>query len=227
MVFAGAAMQGIGGLGYAMFCAPLSAIFFPELVPGPLLSVGAPLALLAYLREREALDGQIAIATLVGRVIGTAAATWLLVFFSSSALSILFAILILVAVFLSTAGWRVAPTVTNLSIAGLASGIMGTITAAGGPPFAIAMQQLPPPTLRSTLGVIFFVGTIVSVTALTWVGRMGMLEWLYVLALVPWMLAGFALSTQLGQHISRAAIRQGLLATAFLSAIIILAKECI
>ena len=47
MVLAGAAMQGVGGLGYAMFCAPLAAIFFPELVPGPLLAVGAPLALLA------------------------------------------------------------------------------------------------------------------------------------------------------------------------------------
>src|SRR5690606_37238819 len=86
MVLAGAAMQGVGGLGYAMFCAPLAAIFVPELVPGPLLAVGAPLALLAYLREREALNRQVAAATLVGRVIGTFAATGLLVLFSTHAL---------------------------------------------------------------------------------------------------------------------------------------------
>ena len=87
MVLAGAAMQGVGGLGYAMFCAPLAAIFFPELVPGPLLAVGAPLALLAYLRERDALNGHVAAATLAGRVIGTFAATGLLVYFSACALS--------------------------------------------------------------------------------------------------------------------------------------------
>ena len=104
MVLTGAAMQGVGGLGYAMFCAPLAAIFFPELVPGPLLAVGAPLALLSYLRERDALNGHVAAATLAGRVIGTFAATGLLVYFSASALSILFAVLILIAVTLSTIG---------------------------------------------------------------------------------------------------------------------------
>ncbi len=225
MVLAGAAMQGVGGLGYAMFCAPLSAIFFPELTPGPLLAVGAPLALLAYLRERDALNGRVAIATLTGRVLGTIAATGLLLCFSASALSILFALLILIAVLMSTVGWRIQPTATNLSIAGVASGIMGTITAAGGPPFAIAMQHLPPPTMRSTLGVVFFVGTIISLIALTWVGKMGQLQWLYVIALTPWMLVGFGLSTYLGQHISKDTIRHWLLGTAFVSALFILVKE--
>ncbi|MEG0921726.1 MAG: sulfite exporter TauE/SafE family protein [Comamonas sp.] len=224
MVLAGAAMQGVGGLGYAMFCAPLAAIFFPELVPGPLLAVGAPLALLAYLRERDALNGRVAAATLVGRVIGTFAATGLLVFFSASALSILFAVLILIAVTLSTVGWRVQPTPANLSIAGVASGIMGTITAAGGPPFAIAMQHLPPSTMRSTLGVVFFAGTIVSISALAWVGKMGATEWLYGLVLLPWMLAGFFASNTLARHISKTAIRQWLLGTAAVSACVILLK---
>ena len=41
MVLAGAAMQGVGGLGYAMFCAPLAAIFFPELVPVALPAAAA------------------------------------------------------------------------------------------------------------------------------------------------------------------------------------------
>lgn len=224
MVLTGAAMQGIGGLGYAMFCAPLAAIFFPALVPGPLLAIGTPLALLAYLRERDALNGRIAMATLVGRVIGTVAATGLLVLFSSAALSMLFALLILTAVLLSTMGWRVEPTVRNLSLAGVASGIMGTITAAGGPPFAIAMQHLSPPSMRSTLGVVFFAGTIVSIAALSWVGRMGSREWLYCVVLVPWVFVGFLASSGLARRISRHAIRQWLLGTALASACVILAK---
>lgn len=224
MVLAGAAMQGVGGLGYAMFCAPLAAIFFPQLVPGPLLAVGAPLALLAYLRERDALDGKVATATLAGRVVGTFAAAGLLALFSTTALSVLFALLIMLAVALSVIGWRVAPTATNLSIAGVASGIMGTITAAGGPPFAIAMQHLPAPAMRSTLGVVFFAGTLVSLAALAWVGRMGTHEWLYFLVLAPWMLVGFRASTALAQRVSKAAIRRWLLGTAFASACVILAR---
>lgn len=224
MVLIGAAMQGIGGVGYAMFCAPLAAIFFPALVPGPLLAVGTPLAMLAYLREREALSGRVAAATLVGRIIGTGAAAALLVFFSASMLSVLFAALILIAVLLSSIGWRVEPSTCNLSIAGVASGIMGTITAAGGPPFAIAMQHLPPPTMRSTLGVVFFAGTIVSLVALAWIGRMGPQEWLYCVVLVPWMLVGFLISTSFAQRISKALVRQWLLGTASISALVILAK---
>ncbi len=222
MVLVGAAMQGMGGLGYAMFCAPLAALYFPQLVPGPLLAVGAPLALLAYLRERQALDMRVAAAALAGRVVGTAAAAGLLSLVDADGLAIFFALLILSAVALSLVGWRVAPTAGNLSVAGLFSGVMGTITSAGGPPFAIAMQQLPPATLRATLGVVFFIGTLVSLAALTWVDRMGATQWFYSLALLPWMLAGFGVSSALARSVSRSSIRHWLLGTALVSALIIL-----
>ena len=222
MVLVGAAMQGIGGLGYAMFCAPLAALYFPQLVPGPLLAVGAPLALLAYLRERQALDVRVAAAALSGRVLGTALAAAILHWFDGDGLAVFFALSILAAVALSFGGWKVAPTPGNLSVAGLFSGVMGTITSAGGPPFAIAMQQLPPARIRATLGVVFFAGTLVSLIALTWVGRMGAAQWFYSLALMPWMMAGFGASSALAPHVSRQRIRQGLLGTALVSALVIL-----
>lgn len=222
MVLLGAAMQGVGGLGYAMFCAPLAAIFFPELVPGPLLAVGAPLALLAYLRERQAVDVRVAVAALAGRIAGTLVAAGLLGYFNGQGLSVFFALLILTAVALSLGGWKVAPTTRNLSLAGLASGVMGTITAAGGPPFAIAMQQLAPASIRATLGVVFFLGTLVSLLALTSVGQMGRVQWLYSLVLLPWMLAGFAFSSVLARSVSRQRIRHWLLGTALVSALVIL-----
>lgn len=222
MVLLGAGLQGIGGVGYAMFCAPLAAIFFPELVPGPILAVGAPLALLAYLRERDALDLRVAMAALGGRVVGTGVAALLLAVFTAQTLSIAFAVLILLAVLLSVVGWRVTPTVVNLSVAGVLSGVMGTITAAGGPPFAVAMQQLVPATIRATLGVVFFVGTLVSLVALTWAGKMAALQWFYCAALLPWMLAGFALSSRLAGKVSRTSMRHGLLGTALVSAWVIL-----
>jgi uncharacterized membrane protein YfcA len=224
MVLLGAAMQGIGGVGYAMFCAPLAAIFFPELVPGPILAVGAPLALLAFLREREAVDSKVAAAALAGRVLGTGLAAMLMTVFSTYFLSIAFVMLIVFAVLLSIAGWRVMPSMANLGVAGVLSGVMGTITAAGGPPFAVAMQQLAPATIRATLGVVFFVGTIVSLAALVYVGKMQGMQWFYSVVLLPWMLVGFAASTRLAGKVSRSSVRCWLLGTALASALVILCQ---
>ena len=47
-------LQGIGGVGFAMFAAPVAALYFPELVPGPLLTLGGFVTLLTALRERQA-----------------------------------------------------------------------------------------------------------------------------------------------------------------------------
>lgn len=221
MVLLGAAMQGVGGLGYAMFCAPLAAIFFPQLVPGPLLAVGAPLALLAYLRERQSVDFSVASAALLGRILGTAMAAALMLYVPADTMALFFAALIVVAVVLSCAGWKVRPTTANLSLAGLLSGVMGTITSAGGPPFAIAMQQLAPSVVRATLGVVFFAGTIVSLGALAWTGQMQATHWIYSALLMPWMLGGFACSSFLARHVTRQQIRLFLLGTALVSACII------
>lgn len=224
MVAAGAWLQGIGGLGYAMFCAPIAALLFPVLVPGPLLAVGGPLALLAYLRERPSMNWRVAGATLSGRVAGTALAVTFLVYFSAHTMSVLFAAMILVGVALSLIGWRVAPNMPNLALAGLASGLMGTITSAGGPPYAIAMQTLRPATVRATLGMVFLIGTLVSLAALAWAGRMSAQQWWISAALLPWMWAGFRLSTPMAQRFSQQRIRRYLLGIATLGAVIVLAR---
>ena len=56
IVFIAALMQGISGLGFAMVSAPVAVLFFPELVPGPLLVLGAGLALLGVMREFSDVD---------------------------------------------------------------------------------------------------------------------------------------------------------------------------
>ncbi|GAB1575339.1 sulfite exporter TauE/SafE family protein [Bordetella petrii] len=224
MVAAGAWLQGIGGLGYAMFCAPIAALLFPVLVPGPLLAIGGPLALLAYLRERPAMDWRVAGATVAGRVAGTMLAAVFLVWFSARTLSLLFALLILAGVALSLIGWRARPSLPNLAAAGVASGLMGTITAAGGPPYAVAMQSLRPATVRATLGMVFLVGTVVSLAALSWAGRMNAAQWWISAALLPWMCAGFWLSTPMARRFSQQKIRRYLLAVATLGAAGVLAR---
>ncbi|WP_225863236.1 sulfite exporter TauE/SafE family protein [Ideonella benzenivorans] len=224
MVLVGACLQGIGGIGFAMFSAPVAALLFPQLVPGPLLALGCPLALMAALRERRATHWPAAGMALTGRVVGTALAAACVAWLPVRALSLLFALLILSGVGLSLIGWRVAPSRANITLAGLASGLMGTLTSAGAPPFAIAMQNLPPPVLRATLGWVFFVGSAVSLLTLAVMGHMSLAQLGLSIMLAPWMLAGFGLSGPLNRRLGGHSIRPFLLGFAALGAMGVLLR---
>ena len=225
MVLVGACLQGVGGLGFAMFSAPLAALFFPELVPGPLITLACPLSLMAALRERQAIDWGQAGTWLAGRVAGTAGAAWCLALLSADTLALLFALLILAAVALSVGGWRVEPNRRNVLVAGIASGVMGTITSAGAPPFAIALQRQRAEVLRATLGCIFFAGSAVSLATLAAIGRMGRHELLLAVLLAPWMLVGFSVSGRLSALLRQRSPRPLLLGLATAGALGILAQR--
>ena len=224
MVMIGACLQGIGGLGFAMFCAPLALLLFPELVPGPLLALGCPLAMLAMLREFRAIEWSTAGYALAGRIGGALLATAVLRLAPASTLSVLFALLILTGVALSVRGWRVRATPVASGTAGFASGLMGTITSAGAPPLAIALQNLPPAPLRATLGCVFFVGSVISLAALHAAGRTNVGELLVGLLLTPWMVAGFAASGPLSRRLSAQNLRGVLLTLASLGALAVLVQ---
>jgi uncharacterized membrane protein YfcA len=224
MVLAGACLQGVGGLGFSMFCAPVAVLVFPELVPGPLLALGCPLALLAGLREFRAIEWHTAGYTLVGRAGGAFLATAVLQVLSGPTLSVLFAFLILLGVYLSVRGWQVRTTPAACTTAGFASGLMGTITSAGGPPLAIGMQNLPPEPLRATLGCVFFIGSVISLVALASVGKTDLHHLAIGVLLLPWMVAGFLISGPIARRMSRAGVRRVLLGLASIGAVAVLAQ---
>ncbi|NML44787.1 TSUP family transporter [Ramlibacter sp. G-1-2-2] len=224
LVFGGACLQGVGGLGFSMFCAPIALLLFPELVPGPLLALGCPLALLAGLREFKAIEWGTAGYTLVGRALGAALATAVLQVLSGPTLSVVFALLILGGVALSVQGWVVRVTPAASSAAGVASGLMGTITSAGAPPLAIALQDLQPAPLRATLGCVFFIGSVMSLLALAAAGKTDAHNLLIGVLLLPWMAAGFFASGPLARRMSRTGVRRVLLTLATFSALAVLAQ---
>jgi uncharacterized membrane protein YfcA len=213
-VLVAACLQGVSGIGFAMLSAPLSALFFPQLVPGPLLALSFPLALLAALREARQIDWRAAGQALAGRVAGALLAVALLVQVSAQAMAVAFALLLLAAVGLSLAGWQVRPTGRNVAWAGVASGLMGTITSAGAPPFALVMHSLPAARLRATLGCVFCAGTAVSLALLAAAGRFGGTQLALSAALLPWALVGFAASGPLARHLPQTLLRHLLLALA-------------
>lgn len=225
VVFGAAVAQGVGGVGFAMFAAPVAAMFFPQLAPGPLLTLGGFISLLTALRERAAIDWPAVSYALAGRAVGTLIAIYAMARFAPQALGVLFACMILIAVALSVAGLRFSATPGRVSGAGVASGIMGTMTSVGAPPIAIVLQHAAPPRLRATLGMVLFLGSIFSLAMLALAQRYTGYHVVLALSLAPFLLAGFAVSNRLRTRLPPRAVRAVLLAACAMGAAGVLVKS--
>jgi uncharacterized membrane protein YfcA len=123
--------------------------------------------------------------------VGAALATGVMVALPPRPLAIAFGLSLLLAVALSSVGWVLVPTRRNAVLAGVASGLMGTITSAGAPPLGLLTQRLPPPVIRATVGCIIAIGSVVSLVLLAGAGHFSQAQALLGLALFPWVLTGF------------------------------------
>ncbi|MNJ67419.1 Sulfite exporter TauE/SafE [compost metagenome] len=123
------------------------------------------------------------------------------------------------------AGLRFTATPGRVSGAGVASGIMGTMTSVGAPPIAIVLQHTAPPQLRATLGVVLFLGSIFSLAMLALAKRYTGYHLGLALSLAPFLLAGFAVSNRLRTLLPPQAVRSVLLAACALGAVGVLAKS--
>ena len=225
VVFGAAVAQGVGGVGFAMFAAPVAAMFFPQLAPGPLLTLGGFISLLTALRERGAIDWPAVSYALAGRAVGTLIAIYAMARFAPQALGVLFACMILIAVALSVAGLKFSATPGRVSGAGVASGIMGTMTSVGAPPIAIVLQHTAPPRLRATLGMVLFLGSIFSLAMLALAKRYTGYHAGLALSLAPFLLAGFAVSNRLRTLLPPRAVRGVLLVACAMGAVGVLVKS--
>lgn len=227
VVSSAAFLQGVGGVGFAMFAAPIAAFFAPQMVPGALLVIGGSVSLLTAIRERQDVVLPVVGAALVGRVIGTIIATVGMTQLPSHYLGLLFGAFILVAVMLSASGLRVQPNRSNVSLLGTMSGIMGTLTSVGAPALAIAMQSLNPAQLRASLGTTLFFGSVFSIGSLAVAGLFTYKDVLLGLSLWPFMLVGFYFSGKARHRVSPSAIKRLLLSFCGLSGGVLIIKSLI
>lgn len=224
-VMAGALLQGTGGIGFAMVAAPIVAIVRPDMVPGPMIVAGGAISLLIAVREHRSIDRRGALIALGGRIPGAILAGLIIGLLPREVFGIAFALLVLAAVVLSLAGWKVRPTAFSLAAAGFGSGVMGTITSVGAPPMGIVLQNATPPVLRATTGAFLCAGGLVSLIVLAAAGRFGWHELQLGLLLLLPMAIGFKLSSALLSRVRSDAIRYLVLAVSGLSAIILLAQN--
>ena len=166
VVLLGAALQGAVGFGLGMLAAPVISIIAPQLLPGFVILLAVVLTASAALIERTSIDVRGAGWALVGRIPGSVGGTLLVAWLSDDALTIFVVVTVLLGVGISLRGWAPAATPSNVAIAGVVSGAMGTATGIGGPPMALVWQGSEPATYRATMSAYFLIGTLISLVML-------------------------------------------------------------
>lgn len=227
LVLIGACLQGVSGVGFGMFAAPILAIVDPELVPGPMLFLALIIAALSLLRERASVDSKGLGFALLGRAPTSIIAATLIGILPVRELSIIFALVIFAGVAMSLARIELPSSPAVMFGAGCISGFMGTVTSVGLPPIALMYQNAPKATLRASLGGFLMFGSLISIAALAMAGRFG---W-HDVVLGAWLIAplylGFWISTPLAKLVSPGLVRFAVLGLSALAALLLLLRQLI
>lgn len=226
-IFVGSCAQGSIGFGLGLIAAPFLVMIEPTLVPVPVLLLAMVLAAMVAVSERGSLDYRGVRWAMLGRVGGTVAGTAVLVALPQRWMIVVFAVLILLGVVLSVAGWHVEPTPRTQTAAGALSGFMGSITSVGGPPMALLYQRRTGSQLRATLSLFFLFGTVLSVTLLAIAGRVHGRDFTRAGALLVPTLLGFLVARRLRRYLDAGYLRPILLVVSAIAATVVLADAII
>ncbi|WP_127755341.1 sulfite exporter TauE/SafE family protein [Devosia sp. 1566] len=219
------AVQGSTGFGFNMLAAPILAVIDPVFVPGPMLVMAGLVCVGGMIREWKSVDFQGLGFSLGGRGLAAILAVFCLGFLDEATFSLIFGGMVLLAVALSLAGWKVTATPRNLFIAGSSSGFMGTLTSIGAPPMALVYQNAQGPVMRSTLNAFFVVGAAISLIALSLSGNMSLDDLWLALLLTPCALFGFLFSHWGRVLVDKGRVRMVVLVVSTASAIILIARQ--
>ena len=208
-----------------LIASPILILIDPRFVPGPILLSTTVLTVLLVYRERTAIDFHGIQWAMVGRLVGTVLASAILLVVSADQLVLLIGVFILSAVGMSLSGVRFDPIRPVLVVAGMLSGLLGTIASVGGPPMALVYQHAAGARIRSTMSGFFLLGTILSLGALWYVGRFGAYEIQLTLVMLPSVLTGFVLSKWTAVYVDRGYVRPAVLAVAAGAGLLVIIRQ--
>ena len=224
-VLVGSFVQAVVGLGVGLVTAPVIAVLEPSLMPTLPLLFGLLVSGLSLAGERDHVDWPAIGWSLPARIPGTMLGVGLVLAFTSSQLGIAVAVMVLVAVLLSVWSVTVPVNRTTLVAAGFTSGVTGTATSIGGPPIALLFQHRRPSEVRATLAVFFFIGVVLSLSAL-WITGSIPLDSLVVAGLVsPLLVLGIWVGTRVRGRLPRDRFRVAVLVVCAASAVVLLIRS--
>lgn len=207
VVFLGALVQGIIGFGLGVVSASIIFLINPEYLPVPLIMLSLVLTAMVLVLNRTELAISLVRWPMVGQTVGVVVAAWVVAWLDRSWFGFIFALLLLLAVFLTQCRIRLAINPITGSVCGFISGFSGTIVAIGGPPMALLYHSLPPKVVITNLSTYFLLGCIISLVTLGLFGRVSWHDVELTAKLVPGMLVGYYVSRHVIQYAQPKLIR--------------------
>ncbi|MFD5825742.1 TSUP family transporter [Lentzea sp. NPDC060358] len=227
VVACGGLLQGLIGFGLALVAVPLLALLDPALVPVPVLVVASAHAVMSLAREFGHVDWRGVGWAMLGRLPGTAVGIWIVDSLDQKSFSVVVGVAVLACVLLSLVSWQPRPTPGSLVTAGVASGSFGTATSIGGPMIALVYQNEEGPQVRATLAAFFTLGSVTSIIGLTIAGTVTAAKLWSGVLLIPFLVAGFLLSTPLRRRFDAKGIRTPMLVVAGASAVVLIVRSAL
>lgn len=223
LIIFGAITQSAIGIGFGI-PAGILVMLEPSMVPSCIILMGSFLALSnAMLSYKDIIKVDL-IYSYTGRVIGSILAMPLIFLtLGTDYYLIIFGVLLLIATYLSAKKWNIVATKKNITIAGTASGLMGTLTGIGGPPMAIVYQNSSAKKVVATLNMFFGIGALFSVLLFIYYDLINLPEVMKSIYLAP----GLIIGTYIGRRkIIREFVNRNLknliIAVCFISAVVII-----
>jgi hypothetical protein len=200
----GALVQGSVGFGFALVSAPVIALVEPGALPATVLLLSVPLNVAVAWQERAHADLTGFHHLIGGLVVGTGGGTVIMATMSTASLSAVFGGAIIAMAGLSA----IRPAREHHGhpvrmAAGVASGLINTVSGTGGPPIALLYHRRPGPQLRSTLAMAFLVALALALTGLVIAGRLRWEHFVVALALVPALATGLVVSRVVARFLDR------------------------
>jgi uncharacterized protein len=165
-------LQSTLGFGGSFVLVPALAVAAPRLLPGAIVVAIVPLSIVMLATRRTPLDvaavGRVTLARLPGIGLGGVIVAAL----SPRSLTVAIAVALLLAVTTVASGWEADVTRTSEVVAGIASGVTGTVAALGGPPLALLFRASAGEVLRSTLAGVWLAGSLPVLLSLALAGSL-------------------------------------------------------
>lgn len=222
IVAAGA--QGVVGIGFAVVSVPILSLVNPALAPVPQVLMVLPLTVIMAWRERAHADVRGVPWVLAGRLPGAIIGLLLLAAATQRTLDVLIAAIVLAGVGIRASSIQIARNHATELLIGAFAGTASMIASIGGPPMALLYQRERAQTIRSTLGVVFTVGVLITIVGRALSNQISADDLTIAAMLFPAMVAGYVLSIPLASRASEGAVRQGILVVSTIAAIGLLVR---
>ncbi|MDT8428446.1 MAG: sulfite exporter TauE/SafE family protein [Pseudomonadales bacterium] len=194
LVFIGAFVQTAVGFGLAVIAAPMLFFIDPAYVPAPVTVSALVLSVFNAASFRQGISLRGLKFAIIGRVPGSVAGVFLLLWIDQDMLALWIGLSVLLAVAVSLSSLRWDPTSGRMLVAGFLSGFMGSSTSIGGPPMALLWQHQQLDAIRANLAAFFVISCLISLAMLMPAGYFGTTHLRLSLNLLPGTIAGYLLA---------------------------------